>query len=37
LTDGLLHDLGLCVSSDAGLADYYRVAQGLIHWPVPKG
>ena len=37
LTDGLLHDLGLCVSSDAGLAEYYRVTHDIVHWPVPKG
>ena len=37
LTDGLLHDLGLCVSRDAGLAEYYESTQGDLHLPVPKG
>ncbi|MBX7106253.1 MAG: carbonate dehydratase [Gemmataceae bacterium] len=37
LNDGLLHDLGLCVSSDEGLADYYNVTHGIDHWPVPRG
>ncbi len=37
LTDGLLHDLGLCVSSDAGLADYYRATQAIGHGHVPRG
>lgn len=37
LTDGLLHDLGLCVSSTAGLDEYYQVTQGIVHWPVPRG
>ncbi len=37
LTDGLLHDLGLCVSSDAGLHAYYDATQGDVHLPVPRG
>ncbi len=37
LTDGLLHDLGLCVSSDAGLHAYYDATQGDAHLPVPRG
>jgi carbonic anhydrase len=37
LDDGLLHDLGLCVSSPDGLTDYYQVTHGIDHWPVPRG
>jgi carbonic anhydrase len=37
LTDGLLHDMGLCVSSDAGLHEYYDATQGDAHCPVPRG
>lgn len=37
LTDGLLHDLGVCVSSDAGLEKYYEVTRRIDHWPIPTG
>ena len=37
LTDGLLHDLGLCVSSDKGLREYYETTQGRVHHHVPRG
>ncbi len=37
LADGILHDLGLCVSRDAGLAAYYEATQGDTHLPVPRG
>jgi carbonic anhydrase len=36
LSDGLLHDLGICVSSPAGLDDYYKVTQGST-WLIPRG
>ncbi len=36
LTDGLLHDLGLCVSSNEGLHEYYRVSHDITDWPVPR-
>jgi carbonic anhydrase len=36
LNDGLLRDLGLCVSSNDGLHDYYRVSYSINEWPVPR-
>ncbi len=37
LADGLLHDLGLCVTSDAGLDEYYRATQSGGQGHVPRG
>jgi carbonic anhydrase len=37
LCNGHLNDLGLCVSSNAGLNEYYQVSYKIVDWPVPQG